>query len=138
MANKVLSFLMLAGLFVILFVFLYNRGYMVFKSMSAVTFIGSARGNGAKFSSCDGYMKRVIRFREDGSYAFSLDAQLSKGDISVQLTDSSGETIMELDCTNPTASISARKKEKYCLTIHFRSATGRYALIREQINSQSA
>lgn len=113
------------------FIFLYNQGHLVIKSTSAVFFFGSARGNSARFTSCNGYMKRIVRFKADGTYTFLLDAELSKGDMSVALFDSAKEKIMELNCAARSASITAKKKEKYCLVIKFKSATGRYALIRE-------
>ena len=114
-----------------IFMFLYNQGYMVFKSIRAVTFIGSMKGNSAKFSACSGYMKRVIKFKEDGICTFVLDAELSKGDMSVELIDSAKRKIMQLNCANPRATISVEKKEKYQLVIHFSSATGRYTITRE-------
>lgn len=114
-----------------IFVFLYNQGYMVLKSTSAVAFIGSTRGNSARFTACSGYMKRIIRFKADGTYTFLLDAELSKGDMSVELLDSTKQQIMLLNCTNRSASITVEKKKKYYLVINFKSATGRYALIRE-------
>ena len=114
-----------------IFVILYNQGFMVVKSTSAVVFIGSARGNSARFTSCSGYMKRVIKFKEDGTHTFVLDAELSKGDMSVELLDSTKQKIMQLNCTNRIDSIAVDKKKKYYLVINFRSATGRYALIRE-------
>jgi len=82
------KFLILATLMTSIFVFLYNRGYMVVKSLSAVTFIGSPKGTGAKFTSCSGYIKRIVRFRESGTLSYYLDAELSKGDILVELLDS--------------------------------------------------
>lgn len=127
MVETVLLILILTGLFV----FLYNQGYMVLKSTSAVTFIGSTRGNSARFTSCSGYMKRIIRFKADGTYTFLLDAELSKGDMSIELLDSAKQKIMLLNCANRSASITVEKKKKYYLVIDFKSATGRYALIRE-------
>ena len=50
------KFLILAALMTGIFVFLYNRGYMVVKSLSAVTFIGSPKGIGENFTSCSGYI----------------------------------------------------------------------------------
>lgn len=131
MAETVLLILILTGIFAGLFVFLYNQGYMVVKSTSAVAFVGSAKGNSARFTSCSGYVKRIIRFKADGTYTFFLDAELSKGDMSVELFDSTKEKNMLLNCANQSASVSAEKKKKYYLVINFRSATGMYALIRE-------
>lgn len=127
MVKAVLLIIILVGIFV----FLYNQGYMVINSKSAVSFIGSTRGNSARFTSCSGYMKRIVRFKADGTYTFILDADLSKGDMSVELLDSTKQKIMQLNCANRSASITVEKKKKYYLVINFRSATGRYALIRE-------
>ena len=128
---EVVLLIILAVVMLGLFMFLYNQGYMVFKSIRAVTFIGSMKGNSARFSSCSGYMKRVIKFKEDGTYTFILDAELSKGDMSVELIDSTKQKIMQLNCSNRRASITVEKKKKYYLVINFRAATGRYAIIRE-------
>ena len=114
-----------------LFVFLYNQGYMIVKSYSAVTFIGSARGTGARFTSCNGYLKRVIRFKEEGNHTFILDAELSKGDLSVELLDSAKQRIMKLDCVNNSGSVTVGRNKKYYLVVNFKSATGRYSIIRE-------
>ena len=113
------------------FAFLYNQGYMVSKSISAVAFIGSAKGNSATVTSCTGYIKRVIRFQVDGTYTFMLDAELSKGDMSVELLDSTKQKMMQLNCSNQNVSITVEKNKKYYLVINFKSATGRYSLVRE-------
>ena len=128
---EVVLLIILAVVMLGIFMFLYSQGYMVFKSISAVTFVGSTKGNSASFSSCSGYMKRVIKFKEDGTYTFVLDAELSKGDMSIELIDSTKLKIMQLNCSNRSASITVEKMKKYYLIINFRSATGRYALIRE-------
>lgn len=128
---EVVLLIILTIILVGIFIFLYNQGYMVFKSTSAVTFIGSMKGNSARFTSCSGYMKRIIKFKTDGTYTFLLDAELSKGDMSVELLDSAKQKIMLLNCANQSASITVKKKKKYYLVINFKSATGRYSLIRE-------
>ena len=127
MVKAVLLIAVLVGLFV----FLYNQGYMVINSKSAVSFIGSASSSGASFTSCNGYTKRIVRFPSDGIYTYIFDAQLSKGDMSVELLDSAQQRIMQLNSTNRSASVSIEKKKKYYLIINFKSATGRYTLIRE-------
>ena len=129
--EKAVLLVVLAVSMLAVFIFLYNQGYMISKSIRAVTFVGSAKGNRAKFSSCSGHIKRVIKFREDGKYTFVLDAELSKGDMSVELMDSSRQTIMLLDRLNRSASVPVKKQKKYCLVIRFNSATGRYALTQE-------
>lgn len=128
---EIICLFILAVAMLTVFAFLYNQGYMVSKSISAVSFVGSTKGNSASFSSCSGYLKRVIKFKENGIYTFVLDVELSKGDISIELLDSTKQKIMQLNCTNRIESITVDKKEKYYLVINFRSATGSYALIRE-------
>ena len=129
--EEVIMLIVLSVVMLGVFVFLYNQGYMVSKSIRSVVFIGSAKGNRAKFTSCTGYIKRVIRFKEDGTYTFVLDAELSEGDMSVEVLDSTKQKIMQLNCSNPNASITVVKNKKYYLVINFKSATGRYALVRE-------
>lgn len=128
---EVVLLIILAVVMLGIFIFLYHQGYMILKSISAVTFIGSMKGNSARFSSCSGYMKRVIKFKADGTYTFVLDAELSKGDLSIELIDSAKQKIMQLNCTDRSASVTVEKKKKYYLVINFSAATGRYALIRE-------
>lgn len=127
MVKAVLLITILVGVFV----FLYNQGYLVINAKSAVSFIGSTRGNAARFTSCSGYIKRIVRFKADGIYSFTLDAQLSKGDMSVELLDSAKHKIMQLNCADRSASVAVERKKKYYLVIRFKSATGSYALIRE-------
>jgi len=129
MVKAVLLLILLVGLFV----FLYDQGYMVIKSTSALMFVGSAKGTSARFTSCNGSMKRVVRFESDGTYRYFLDAELSKGDIAVELLDPAKETVLHLDCASPSAAVTVEKRKKYYLVIRFRSATGRYALLREEI-----
>ncbi len=110
---------------------LYNQGYLVLQSKSAVSFVGAKRGTSARFTGCSGYIKRIVRFKAEGTYTFVLDAELSKGDMSVELLDPAKHTLMRLDPANPSASVTVEHKKKYVMILRFASATGRYTLIRE-------
>ena len=125
------KFVILAGLMAGIFLILYNSGYMIVKSLSAVTFIGSPKGTGANFTSCSGYIKRIVRFKESGTLHYYLDADLSKGDIFVEILDSQKQSIAKLNRENNHASISVESRRKYYLVVNFISATGRYSLIRQ-------
>lgn len=129
--TEVVSLILLTVVMLGIFVFLYSQGYMVSRAIHAATFIGARKGNIARFTACSGYMKRVIKFQADGTYSFVLDAELSKGDMSVELLDSAKQKILQLNCSNRRDSVAVEKKKRYYLVITFRSATGRYALIRE-------
>lgn len=125
------KFVILVGLAAGIFLLLYSSGYMVVKSLSAVTFIGSSKGTGAQFTSCNGSIKRIVRFKESGTFQYYLDAELSKGDMFVEILDSSKQSIMKLTRENNHASISVEDKKKYYLVVNFLSATGRYSIICE-------
>ena len=105
------KFVLLGILLTSIFVFLYNTGYMVINAKSAVSFVGSTKGTGATFTSCNGYLKRIIRFKEGGTYHFFLYAELSKGDMSVELLDSGKQNIMKLDRLKNCASITVESKK---------------------------
>ena len=114
-----------------IFLFLYDRGYMVINAKSAVSFIGSPKGTGASFTSCSGYTKRIVRFKADGTYTFILYADLSKGSISVELQNAAKQNVLHLDPTSRRATITVEAKKKYYLITRFQSATGCYSLVRE-------
>ena len=114
-----------------LFLILYERGLMAINSKSAVSFIGSPGGTGARFTSCSGSIKRIVRFKEDSTYNFLLDTDLTKGHVSIELLDDHKHPVMKLDPAHPRGTVTAEQGKKYYLITRFRSATGRYSLIRE-------
>ena len=51
----------------VLFYFLWVNGYMILNAKRALLFVGSLRGKNkceVSFSSCSGYVKKVIKFNE--------------------------------------------------------------------------
>lgn len=115
----------------IVFYLLYLQGYMVVSSKRAVLFVGSVRGNGsckASFSSCSGYMKRVMRFKESKAYYFTLDYELQKGDMEVKLLDASKQPIAILNQSCRNVMIDVDRKGRYYLVFTFKSASGNYEL----------
>ena len=107
---------------------LYRNGWMVLSSKSAVTFIGSNRGKSATFSGCSGSIKRIVRCAEDREYRFSLDAALTKGDMSVSLLGPDKRELLRLTESMPQGAVTLEKGTRYTLVLRFRSATGRYVL----------
>lgn len=120
--------------YILLFLFfylLYINGYMVINAKRAIMFVGSIRGKDsckARFSSCSGYMKRVIRFDESRSYNFVLVPELTEGELVVEILDSNKQNIMKLDAYNRYANIVVDKKKRYYLVFNFQSASGSYEL----------
>ena len=124
MIKFIVIFALLGGIMYLL----YINGYMVMNNKKALTFIGSQRGNKASFTSCNGWMKRVVKFSESRNYAFDLDVKLSKGDMQVELLDEKKQPIMRLDGNNPKAVIEVVAGGRYYLVYRFNKASGNYLL----------
>ena len=107
---------------------LYINGYMVTKCTKAVMYVGSKRGKKARFNSCSGYIKRVIKFEESRIYRITLDAELTKGEITAEIADKSKNIVAVLDSISNTAEIQAEKGKRYYLTMRFKSAAGQYEI----------
>lgn len=122
---KVIILLFLIG---ILFYYLYINGFLVIQSKRAIVYVGSLRGNRAKFVSCTGYTKRIIRFEESKTYRMVLNSELSKGKLSVTILDSEKNPLFSLDKDIQNGVIYAEKGKKYYLIMRFKSATGNYIL----------
>ena len=107
---------------------LYSNGYLAMASKRAVMYVGSKRGKAAKFSSCSGYTKRIIRVQETKQYRFSLDCNLTAGTILVEVFDASKKPILTLDETHRCAAVDLEKGQRYNLIVRFKSASGDYVL----------
>lgn len=123
--GKLIFILPLIG---VLMYLLYIGGYLVINSKSAVMYIGSGRGKRARFSGCNGYIKRVVKFKENREYHFTLSTELSKGEVSVELLDKRGMSVLCLDSGVGEGSITPEAKKRYDLVIRFQSASGSYEL----------
>lgn len=112
----------------IVFYLLYINGFLSIQSKRAVLYIGSLKGNSARFSSCTGSSKRVIRFRDSRTYCVFFDCELSKGDVLVEILNSAKQPMVCLNSSIPNGIINVEKVKRYYLLIRFQSATGRYTL----------
>ncbi len=110
------------------FYFLYSAGLMSIQSKRAVLFLGSVSGKSARFSSCTGCIKRILRFRDSRSYRIFFNLELAGGDASAEILDSAKRTVLRLDSLVRSGSISVEKGKRYYLVLRFRSATGSYTL----------
>ena len=112
----------------VLLLLLYGNGYLVLQSKRAVMYIGSKRGKKAKFSSCTGYTKRVVKFKESREYHFCLTTELSAGEVTVELLERKGQPVLCLDSYVSEGNFSADAEKKYHLVIRFESASGSYEI----------
>ena len=118
------SILILAAMAAVFYI-LYINGYMIMNAKKAILFFGKERGKYARFTSCSGYMKRVIRFKENREYEFSFETELEKGEVSVELWKGNKDKILSLT-DGGTQTVSVESKERYYLVLRFVSATGSY------------
>ena len=105
------------------FYLLYINGYMIINAKRATLFLGKERGKYARFASCSGYMKRVIRFRESREYVFSFETELEKGEVCVELWKGNKDKILSLT-DRGTQTVRVESKERYYLILRFVTATG--------------
>ena len=111
----------------IVFYILYQNGYMITGHKRALSFMGSQGGKKAHFTRCQGYIKRMVRFRQDGLCHFSLKEELAMGSIRVEIQGPKKEVLLQLS-SEETKTLAVEKGKKYFLVIHFESATGSYEI----------
>lgn len=110
---------------------LYRRGVIPISSKRALLFYGSAGGKRANFSSCTGSIQRILRVAKSGNYHFQLRSSLSKGALSLMLSDSGKEILLHLDNHLPEGDVWLEKGRPYTLKIQFDHASGSYDLFWE-------
>lgn len=117
-------------IFLLVFTFiyvLYMKGMIPISVKSAVMFIGGPGCKKATFTSCNGYIKRIVKFKKDKVYNFTLHSNLTAGSIAVELIDKNKQTVLRLDEDN-TVVFGSNHSGPYTLMIRFHSATGEYEL----------
>lgn len=113
--------------FVILFYTLWIKGYLIIKRKTAKKFIGSVkfrRRLNIKFTSCNGYIKKVLKIKESRNYLFSFESIIEKGNVTVEILDRSKEKILQLDRSNLEKDIFLDKNSRYYLVLRFENADG--------------
>lgn len=123
MVKVIIILIVLSGVFYLL----YSNGYMVVSKKRALMFVGSiggVRNCKATFTSCNGQMMRVVRFKESRLYAFTLHTELTAGEMAVELLDSDKKVIMELNSENQTGSADINCKKRYYLVFRFKATSG--------------
>ena len=108
--------------------FLYDNGYMVVKSKTALTFVGSGLGKqthfGFQFTGCTGHVSRVMRVKESGSYTVMLDANLSKGSVRFQLLDGAKTPLLVLTPEVSQGRVYLENGKRYHIRMDFTHASG--------------
>lgn len=103
---------------------------MTSKSITAVLFIfrpGRDRVRAA-LTSCSGWVRHAVKFRESGTYEFTLDSELSQGSAEVYLLDGKKQPQFKLSLLNSSQEIYLEAKSKCYLRWEFKSASGKCEL----------
>ena len=125
MGKIIITLLVLGAIFYLL----YMNGYMIVNRKRALMFVGRMRGTNsckATFTSCNGHMRRVVRFKQSRLYAFTLHTELTAGEMTMELLDSDKKVIMELNSENQMGSVDINCKKRYYLVFRFQTASGSY------------
>lgn len=122
---KVIILLLIIGM---VFYLLYINGVLTIQSKRALLYIGSLKGDKARFSSCTGHTKRVVKFKDSKIYKIVFEPDLTGGSVSIEILDRTKRLILCLDNNNRNGSIHTAKGQRYYLVVNFRSATGSYKL----------
>jgi len=103
---------------------MYASGLIAVQMKRAMLFMGSFRGDKARFSGCTGYVKRRFPAKESRKYRFDLEMELSRGEVWVELLDRNEEMLLRLDGRNNSGEVLLERGEAYRLVIRYRGATG--------------
>lgn len=110
---------------------LYRRGVIPISSKRALLFYGSAGGKSANFTSCTGRIQRILRVAESRNYHFQLRSSLTKGEVSLTLSDTEKVILLHLRNHLPEGDVWLEKGRPYTLKIQFDHASGSYDLFWE-------
>ena len=116
----------------ILFYILWIKGYLIMSRTTAKLFIESFRNKDRcriKFVSCNGYIKKIIKFKENRTYDFCLKSKVENGLVFAEIWDSNKKVLLHLDSDMPNSSINVDKKCRYYLFLKFEKATGDLELL---------
>lgn len=107
---------------------LYAHGLIAVKAKRAMLFMGSLRGEKARFSGCTGYVMRRFPVKESRIYRLDLDLQVHSGEVWAELQDRNKKPLLRLDGRNSSGQISLERGERYRLVIRYKSASGEHRL----------
>ena len=116
-----------AALLLALYV-LYQFGLITLDVKRSTVYIASQLSSRARYRSCTGTVRRILRFREAKSVSFTLNASLEKGTVTVDI--SGGDQHLLLDAENPSATLSVQPGVRYTQIIRFNDATGEHTITK--------
>ena len=123
-----------AGLVLISIWYLYDQGFMPFKSIMALVFVGyispAACRAYANVKGCSGSLRRDLRLRGGSRYRFTLESKM-KGMVDMELRDRKGSLIASL--VQGENEIELPRNSRCRLVIVFSHAEGSFELNWKEI-----
>ena len=116
----------LTAAFALCIYFMYSFGYIPSVRKRAAMFFG--RPYRARFVSCTGRIRRVLRYPEDRELHLVLESNLSQGELYLEVTDPEGRLVLRMDGGTPAARLMLEGRKRYRMTVYFCSASGNYEL----------
>ncbi len=119
---------------------LYQNGFLVINAKSAQLYMESPRLGKkknclqAKFSACNGVIKRVIRLPQGEKYRFAFSTNLTRGRVCIEIYGSKKEGIVTLSPEQPSALVSMGTRATYSVAVKFTKATGEYKLVWDAVS----
>jgi len=116
---------------VLLFYILWINGYLMLSRKTSKLFICSFRHNKRcriKFACCNGYIKKIVKFKENRSYVFIFNCDVKEGVALVEIQDKNKKLLLHLDSNTPKATLNIDKKCRYYIVLKFEKASGEYEL----------
>ena len=106
--------------------YLYDNGYLTVKSKRAITFLGTRVKNGFafQFTGCTGYVGRVLRVKESGTYVVTFHAALSKGQARFLLLDAAKVPLLVLTPEAGQGEVFLEPGKRYHVRMEFDRASG--------------
>lgn len=77
------------------------------------------------FSSCTGYIKRVVKFKESKIYHVDFNVELEKGEVTLELLDVKKQLMLSLNGSE-ISKIEVKNGQRYYMVLRFKAATGSY------------
>lgn len=107
-------------------VFLYFNGIIETTCKAALVFFHERTGQSEKFqmNRCTGTLKRIMKFKEEGTYEFTLDYSFAKGSAEAVILDRQKVEMARLDGDCCRTAFFVNKGERYYIKWKFSSASG--------------
>ena len=124
--------ILLPPVIILLFYILWINGYLMLSRKTSKLFIGSFRHKNRcriKFVCSNGYIKKIVKFKENRSYIFLLNCNVNEGVVLLEIQDKNKKLLLHLDSNTPNATLNVDKKCRYYMVLKFKKASGEVELL---------